>query len=87
MIPAKIINHFTEPEQQREAAALFNASLQTDTPAEMEKALRETVYRIRNHGIAHRRAMLEPTDIAGLQRSIVEERELAELKNLHISIE
>jgi len=31
--------------------------------------------------------MLEPTDIAGLQRSIVEERELAELKNLHISIE
>ncbi len=87
VIPAKIINHFTEPEQQREAAALFNASLQTDTPAEMEKALRETVYRIRNHGIAHRRAMLEPTDIAGLQRSIVEERELAELKNLHISIE
>ncbi|MEY8427675.1 DNA primase [Lachnospiraceae bacterium 46-15] len=87
VVPAKIINHFTEPEQQREAAALFNASLQTDTPAEMEKALRETVYRIRNHGIAYRRAMLEPTDIAGLQRSIVEERELAELKNLHISIE
>lgn len=87
VIPAKIINHFAEPEQQREAAALFNASLQTDTPAEMEKALRETVYRIRNHGISSRRAMLEPTDIAGLQRSIVEERELAELKNLHISIE
>ena len=87
VIPAKIINHFEEPQQQREAASLFNTTLHMETGMNMEKALKETVYRVRSNGIAQRRALLEPTDIAGLQRSIQEERALGTLKNLHISFE
>lgn len=87
VIPAKILNHFTEPETQKEAASLFNTSLQADAPSETEKALKETLYRVRSNGIAQRRASLEPTDIQGLQRSIVEERKLAELQKLHISLD
>ena len=87
VIPAKIINHFEEPQQQREAASLFNTTLHMETGMNMEKALKETVYRVRINGIAQRRALLEPTDIAGLQRSIQEERALGTLKNLHISFE
>lgn len=87
VIPAKIINHFEESQQQREAASLFNTTLHMETGMNMEKALKETVYRVRSNGIAQRRALLEPTDIAGLQRSIQEERALGTLKNLHISFE
>lgn len=86
VVPAKIINHFTEAETQKEAASLFNTSLRVETPGEMEKALKETIYRVRSNGIAQRRTALDPTDIAGLQRSIIEERKLAELKKLHISL-
>lgn len=87
IVPAKIINHFTDTEKQKEAASLFNTSLRVETKAEMEKALRETLYRVRSHGIAQRRQKLAPTDMAGLQRSIAEERKLAEIKRLHISLE
>ena len=49
--PAGIISRFTEEEQQREIAALFNARLkEVTTAAEKEKALRETVIQI---GRAH----------------------------------
>lgn len=87
IVPAKIINHFTDTEKQKEAASLFNTRLRVETKAEMEKALRETLYRVRSHGIAQRRQKLAPTDMAGLQRSIAEERKLAEIKRLHISLE
>ena len=87
VVPAKIINHFTEPEQQREAASLFHTTLPLESQTEFDKALRETIYRVRSNGITHRRALLEPTDMAGLQKSIREERKLAELKNLHISLD
>ena len=87
VVPAKIINHFDEAETQKEAASLFHTSLRVETQSEMEKALKETIYRVRSNGIAQRRAALNPTDIGGLQRSIVEERKLAELKKLHISLD
>lgn len=86
VVPAKIINHFTDAETQKEVAALFNTSLRVETQGEMEKALKETIYRVRSNGIARRRRSLDPTDIAGLQRSIIEERQLAEVKKLHISL-
>ena len=87
VVPAKIINHFMEPEQQREAASLFNSSLQVDTKAEMEKALNETIYRIMENSIDYRTANLDPTDIMGLQQIITGKRRLEELKKLHISLD
>ncbi len=46
--PAQIISRFTDEEQQREAAALFHARLHpVETRQEKEKALKETILRIR----------------------------------------
>jgi DNA primase len=85
VVPARIIDHFSDPQEQREAASLFNTSLNLESQAETEKAWRETIYRVRSNGIAKRRSALDPTDIAGLQRSIMEERKLTQLKNLKLT--
>ncbi len=79
--PAGIISRFTEEEQQREIAALFNARLkEVTTTAEKEKALRETVIRLKENSIQYRSKHLEPTDMEGLQKLIADKKAMEALK-------
>ena len=84
--PAKITNYFTEPEQQRIVAQLFNTEVPVENRAEREKAIKETIYKVVEHGITQRSSELDPTDMAGLQQLIDAKRRLQELKKLHISL-
>ncbi len=86
--PAQIMNHFTDEEEHREVASLFHTKIkELTTKSEQEKALKETIIRVKNHSIDHATKMLEPTDIQGLQRLMDAKRELQSLQKLHISIE
>ena len=86
--PAKILNYFTQEEEHREAASLFHTKIQKlTTKEEREKALQETIIKVKSHSIDYRMMHLEPTDIAGLQKLTNEKRELDDWKKLHISIE
>ena len=77
--PAQIISRFTDEEQQREAAALFHARLHpVETRQEKEKALKETILRIKKNSMDVRSGKLEPTDLAGLQRLIEDKKQLAQ---------
>lgn len=79
--PAGIISLFEEEEQQREIAGLFNARLEeVSTPAEKEKALRETLIRLKENSINYRSKHLEPTDMEGLQRLIADKKDLEKLR-------
>lgn len=82
--PAKIINHFTEPEEQSEAASLFNMTLQLENGVELEKAFKETLMKIVNHSLEERTANLDPTDMAGLQQVIADRKRLPEIQKLVI---
>ena len=84
--PAKITNHFQDPEQQRTVAQLFNTAVPVDTPQEQEKAIKETIYKVMEYGIKQRTAALDPTDMGGLQKLIDAKRRLQEMKRLHISL-
>ena len=85
--PARIMNHFTDEEEHREVASLFHTRIEELTSErEKEKALMETVLRIKNHSIEEAGRKLEPSDIAGLQRLMEAKRKLQDLKGLHISI-
>ena len=85
--PARIMNHFTDEEEHREVASLFHTKIKELTTAkEQEKALQETVIRIKNHSIEEATKMLDPTDIKGLQQLMNAKRELQDLQKLHISI-
>ena len=85
--PAKIMNHFTDEEEHRQVASLFHTRIrELTTVKEQEKALEETILRIKNHSIEEATKKLDPTDMKGLQRLMDAKKELQGLKALHISI-
>lgn len=86
--PAKIMNHFTDEEEHREVASLFHTKIrELTTVKEQEKALKETVIRVKNHSIEMAGEKLDPTDIQGLQRLMEVKRDMQNLQKLHISID
>lgn len=84
--PARIANCFAEPEEQRLVAQLFNTKVPVENKGEQEKAVKETIRKVMDHGINRRSAELDPADMAGLQRLIDAKRRLQELDRLHISL-
>ena len=86
--PAKVMNHFTDEEEHREVASLFHTRIEKlSTREEQEKALKETLIRVKNHSIDYRTQQLDPTDISGLQGLMEAKRALQDLQSLHISID
>ena len=85
--PAQIMNHFTDEEEHREVAALFNTRIrEIKTAHEQEKALKETIIRVKKNSIEEHSGKLDPTDIQGLQKLMEAKRALQDLEKLHISI-
>lgn len=82
--PAAILNHFIDDEgNQREVAALFNASLEDSlSNEEQKKAFADTVLKIKKSSLDFQSRNAQ--DLEELQRII---REQAELVNLHISLD
>ena len=86
--PAAILDHFTEEEEHREAAALFHTRIkELKTKEEQEQALKETILRVKANSIDDQTMHLDPTDMAGLQHLMEEKRKLEDLRKLHISID
>ena len=87
--PARLLNYFTDNEEQKEVAAVFNATIPLETDEERKKALLDVVCRMKEDSIAHRTASLEPTDMQGLMKLMQSKKELEDLKagklHLHIS--
>ena len=82
--PARIINHFTEPEEQREAASLFNTTIQVETNADREKAFKETMGKILSYSLEQRTARLDPTDMKGLQEMIADRKKLSQIQKIQV---
>jgi DNA primase len=86
--PARILNHFQEEGEHREVASLFHTRIrELTTGQEKERALKETIWRVKENSIDVRLKGLHPTDMAGLQRLTNEKRNLTEIEKLHISFD
>lgn len=86
--PALIISHFEDEEQQRQVAELFHARIgHLETPAERNKALKETVLRVKQNSISHRLACLDPADIQGYQQVLADQKTLDVISKMNISID
>ena len=89
--PARLLNSFTDSEEQREVASLFNATIHLETPKEQDQAFADTLLRIKTESLAERNRNWNPTDMAGFQEIIKAKKELEELgrkrRELHISFE
>lgn len=81
--PAKIINHFQNEDEHKEAASLFNALLSQEwTKEEKEKALNDTVIRIKKNSLEQLARTTQ--DIKVMQDFA---RWKTKLQKLHISID
>ena len=86
--PAKIISRFQEEEEQKEIAGLFNARIhEVETKQDKEKALKETIERIKENSIDVRSRQSDPNDLTVVMQLINEQKELEKLKKTHISID
>ena len=85
--PAQIISLFENEEEQREVAELFNATIhEVESQSDMEKAVKETMIRIKQNSINFKSSNLAPTDLQGLMKVVEAKRSLEQLEKLHISI-
>jgi len=88
--PAKIISCFTNEEEQREVAALFNTKLEEiESKTEKEKAMKDLIINVKTNSLRR------PQDHSGeaadqiseLDRIIAEKKAIDELRRLHISLD
>ena len=86
--PAKIISMFEDEEEQREIEEKFHSRIhEIETKSDREKALKETILRVKQNSINYRSTNLAPADIQGLQQLVADKRQLEKLEKLHISID
>lgn len=85
--PAKIIDHFMEPEDQRQAAELFHTQVPVETDGDLKKAMKETMKKVMEAGLEQRNANLDTTDMAALQQMLLAKRRLQDLDKLQIQLE
>lgn len=86
--PAQIISRFPEADEQKEIAGLFNARIhEIENKNDREKALKETIIRIKQNSIDYRTRNNNPTDLAAMMKIVEDKRALEKLEKLHISIE
>jgi DNA primase len=83
--PAALFQYFTDEEEQRKAAAMFNDMIPTlQSREEEEKALQETILRVKQNSITWQTEHMDSQDMDGLQNII---RRRRELEKLHISLD
>lgn len=88
IVPSRIINAFEEEEEQAEIAGIFNAAIhQVENQSDMEKAIRETILRIKQNGIEARSKNMDPNDINGLMRVIEDKKALEQLERMQINLD
>ena len=82
--PAAILSAFSDLEEQKEVASVFNTKLEgIESKQDREKALRDIVYAIKKNSYEYYTAKLG-TDVSALQQVIDGKRALEELQKVHI---
>ena len=89
-IPAGILSHFEDVEEQKRAAAVLHAGIRLDSDEERQQALKDVIFRIKSDSLKKRMARGDPSDPESLTALMREKKELEEFRvqtgKLHISI-
>lgn len=85
VIPARLINHFEEADEQKAIADIFQTTFKVKMEKDdMEKALNEIVYKIKKYSIDKK--LKNMTDINNLQNLMIEKNKLQNREKMHISL-
>lgn len=79
--PGKIVSMFETEEEQREIASIFNARIhEMESTLDMQKAIKETIIRVKQNSIAKRSKELDPTDFKGILNLVNEKKDLEKIQ-------
>ena len=82
--PAEIMSHFADSDSQGEVASLFHTELkQIEKKEELEKALTETIIKVKEHSYNAQIDEMDKNDMLAWQRIL---QEKSKLQKLHISL-
>lgn len=82
--PAEIMSHFADSERQGEVASLFHTELkQIEKKEELEKALAETIIKVKEHSYNVQIDEMDKNDMVAWQKIL---QEKSKLQKLHISL-
>ena len=85
VIPARIVNHFEEADEQKEIADIFQTTFKVNMNSdEKERALNELVFKIKEYSIDKKLKNL--TDITKLQSLMIEKNKIQNRDKMHISL-
>lgn len=83
--PASLFQYFTDEEEQQKVSAMFNDTIpRLQSREEEEKALQETILRVKQNSIAWQTEHMDPQDMETLQKIVQKRREI---EKLHISLD
>ncbi len=68
--PARLLNAFTDSEEQKEVASLFNATIHLETKEEQQRAFSDALIRIKQESLAEEKIKTGILQIWGLYRSL-----------------
>ena len=77
--PARLLNAFTDSEEQREVASLFNATIHLETKEEQQRAFSDALIRIKQESLEEKNKNWDPTDVGALQQLVKTKKDLEEL--------
>ena len=85
--PAAIINMFSDEEEHKEVASIFNTKLDhLSTADERKKAFSDILYNVKKNSYEYFSSKLG-SDISALNQSLARKKELEEIKKINISLE
>ena len=85
--PARLLNQFTDSEEQKEVTSLFHATLHLENEKERSRALRETVCKMKRDSIAKLSQTMAPTDMKSLQRIIEAKKYLEDIERGKVTLQ
>ncbi|MDO4649131.1 MAG: DNA primase, partial [Eubacteriales bacterium] len=77
--PARLLNAFTESEEQREVAGILNKSIPLASEEEQNHAFFDALFHIKKDSIDEQNKTWDPTDLSGLQKLVQAKKDLENL--------
>lgn len=85
--PARIVSLFETEEEQAQIAEIFNATIhEVESQSDMEKAIKETVIRIKQNSIQVQSQTMDPGDLQGMMWTIEQKKNLEKLEKMTFRI-
>ncbi len=85
--PARILDHYEDEEDQRQVAEIFNTTVgEIEDPQDFEKALKETLVRIKQFSLQQQQKKLDPSDPNTVLWVINAKQQITKLEKIKITL-